>query len=171
MSNSSSGPVLFREIQRFNQIWVWILVLLVTLLSWYGAIQQLVLQKPFGSNPAPDSLMLVIWIVFGVGCPYFFGSLRLITEVLSNRICVRFFPLHRRFVCFEFSDIVEYKSVTYRPIREYGGWGIRSGTNGKAYNVQGNHGVELVLKDKTRVMIGSQQAEQIVAALDAAFPK
>jgi hypothetical protein len=147
------------------------LVLLVTLLSWYGAVQQLVLKKPFGTNPAPDSLMLVIWIVFGVGFPYFFGSLRLVTEVHTDRICIRFFPLHRRFICFEFSDILEYKTITYRPIREFGGWGIRSGPNGKAYNVQGNHGVELVLKNQSRILIGSQQAEQVVAALDAGYPK
>ncbi len=171
MITSQSSPALFREIQRFRQVWVWILVLLVTLLSWYGAVQQLVLKKSFGNNPASDSLMLVIWIVFGIGFPYFFGSLHMVTEVRSDRLCIRFFPLHRRFICIEYSDIQEFKSITYRPIREYGGWGIRSGPEGKAFNVQGNQGVELRLKNQSRILIGSQQAEQLLAALATSFPK
>jgi len=48
---------------------VWQLVALVAGIAWYGTIVQLIYKKPFGSNPAPDSLMLIIWVIFGIGLP------------------------------------------------------------------------------------------------------
>ncbi len=38
----------------------------------------------------------------------------------------------------------EFYARKYRPIREYGGWGIRYGWNGRAYSTSGNEGVQLV---------------------------
>ena len=157
--------VYFREEQRFRQIWVWLLVGLVAGIAWYGTIVQLIYKKPFGSNPAPDSLMLMIWVIFGLGLPLFFGSLRLKTEVRSDGVYVRFIPLHRSFQTYPRENIEKCEVVTYRPLRDYGGYGIRYGSQGKAYNVSGNSGVKLHLKGKKPIMIGSQSSEQFAAAV------
>jgi len=51
-------------------------------------------------------------------------------------------------------------------MREFGGWGIRtSGDGGRAYNAYGNMGVQLVLTDGKRVLVGTQRAEELLAAL------
>ncbi len=168
---SDESPVSFREIQRFGQIWVWVLVLMVSGVAWYGAYQQLILKKPFGDNPAPDSLMWVILVVFGIGFPLFFYSMRLVTEVRAEGLYYRFYPLHRRFHMLAFTDIAGCEAVTYRPIRDYGGWGIRFGARGKAFNVRGNRGVELALNDQSRILIGSQKPEQLAMALSASLSK
>jgi hypothetical protein len=168
---SEESPVSFREVQRFGQAWVWVLVIMVSGVAWYGAYQQLILKKPFGDNPAPDSLMWVILVVFGIGFPLFFYSLRLVTEVRANGLYYRFYPLHRRFHKLSFSNIAVCEAVTYRPIRDYGGWGIRFGHRGKAFNVRGNRGVELVLNDQSRILIGSQKPEQLAMALSASLPR
>jgi hypothetical protein len=164
---SSPASVYFREVQRFGQIWIWLLVGLVTGVAWYGAIIQLVYKKPFGDKPAPDSLMVVIWVVFGVGFPLLFYSIRLVTEVRPDGVYVRFVPLHRSFHKISSADIQSCEVVTYRPLRDYGGYGIRYGIQGKAYNVSGNRGVRLHLKDKKPLLIGSQSAEQLAAAVRA----
>ena len=63
-------------------------------------------------------------------------------------------------------DLSEYYARTYRPIWEYGGWGIRcSFGKGKAYNVSGNKGVQLVFKSGKRLLIGSQRADELEEAL------
>jgi len=164
------SPTAFREIQRFGQVWIWILVFMVSAGAWYGAYQQFLLKKPFGSNPAPDSLMGVILVVFGIGFPYLFYSLRLVTEARADGLYYRYAPLHRRFHTIAFSDIKSCESVVYRPIREYGGWGIRYGSKGKAFTVRGNRGVEIVLNDQSRILIGSQRPEELSMALAAALP-
>ncbi|MBW8868301.1 MAG: hypothetical protein JF610_13410, partial [Acidobacteria bacterium] len=44
-------------------------------------------------------------------------------------------------------------------------WGLRFGRRGRAYSISGNRGVELTLADGRRVMIGSQRADELAAAL------
>lgn len=38
--------VLFHEEQRFRQWWIWLLVLGVAALQWWGYVQQIVLDRP-----------------------------------------------------------------------------------------------------------------------------
>ena len=60
----------------------------------------------------------------------------------------------------------EYYAREYKPLREYGGWGIRcSLKRGKAYNVSGNKGVQLVFKNGKQLLIGSQKAEALEEAI------
>lgn len=66
------------------------------------------------------------------------------------------------------SEIAHFEARTYSPLREYGGWGIRGFGSNRAYNVSGNHGVELVLKDGRKVLIGSQRADDLALAIAAA---
>jgi hypothetical protein len=65
------------------------------------------------------------------------------------------------------ADIAGAEARTYSPIREYGGWGLRLGPRGWAYNVSGNRGVELTLASGKHVMIGSPRAEELEAAIRA----
>ena len=167
---NGESPARFREVQRFGQIWIWALVLMVSGVAWYGAYQQLLLKRPFGDNPAPDSLLWVLLILFGIGLPVFFYSLKLETEIRADVLYYRFAPLQRRFQRIAFSDIRSAEAVVYRPLRDYGGWGIRYGPKGKAFNVRGNRGVEVVQEDGGRIMIGSQRAEELAMALGAALP-
>lgn len=51
----------------------------------------------------------------------------------------------------------------YRPILDYGGWGIRwAPGKGWAYTVRGNLGVQLELSDGKRLLVGSQSPEGLV---------
>jgi hypothetical protein len=56
----------------------------------------------------------------------------------------------------------------YSPLAEYGGWGIRTGKQGRAFNMRGNEGVQLVLRSGQRVLIGSQRPEELVRAIQKA---
>ncbi len=54
----------------------------------------------------------------------------------------------------------------YRPIREFGGWGIRYGGGGrKAYTVRGDCGVEFRLTSGRKVLFGSARPEEFAAAV------
>ena len=162
---SAPASVYFQEVQRFGQLWVWLLVGLVAGVAWYGAIVQLIYKKPFGDNPAPDSLMVIIWAVFGIGFPLLFYSIRLVTEVRSDGVHVRFVPLHRSFQSFDRDTITKCEVVAYRPLRDYGGYGIRYSAQGKAYNVSGKRGVRLHLDEGKPVLIGSQKPDQLASAI------
>jgi hypothetical protein len=65
-----------------------------------------------------------------------------------------------------FHEIRAFGARRYRPIREFGGWGIRSGLGKKsAYNASGNLGVELYLRNSQSIMLGSQRHEELAQAL------
>jgi len=96
----------------------------------------------------------------------FMYTLKLTTEVRRDGIHLRFFPMFRQTI--PLSQIRRHYARTYRPIVEFGGWGVRYGWKGKAYNVSGNRGVQLELADGKRLLIGSQRPEELAQAIEAA---
>ena len=144
MNRDATENVTYWQVQQFRQTWIWLLIVLLVGITWYGFLQQIALGKPFGGNPAPDLMMWIFWIVFGVGLPLLFYFVKLIVEVKEDGIHIRFFPLHSRTILFK--NLRSYEVRQYRPILDYGGWGIRwRPGKGWAYNVSGNRGVQLEL--------------------------
>ena len=162
-----SEKILFREVQRFRQIWIWLIILCLAVILWYGTIKQILLNQPFGSNPAPDVVLVIFWVIFGVCFPVLFYSLRMITEVRADGLYIHFFTVKKIL----WQELKSYKVQSYRPIREYGGWGVRYGSKGKAYTVSGNQGVQLELITGKRLLVGSQKPEELARAISKALGK
>ncbi len=65
------------------------------------------------------------------------------------------------------ASIVRIEVVSYRPLMDYGGWGIRVGRDGeRVLNARGNRGVRIELTDGTRLLIGSQRPEALAVAIE-----
>lgn len=172
MSNRNTySEVFFKEEQRFRQLWLWAIIILASIIPWIGMIFQVILGHKFGNNPGPDWLIILMWLVFGIGLPIFFYSLKLITEVRKDGIYLRYFPFHRKFKIYQYKEIESYMAREYKPIREYGGWGIRYVIGGIAYNVYGNKGVQLILKSKKKILIGTQKPEEFYKAINKVIPQ
>ncbi|MCX6638617.1 MAG: DUF6141 family protein [Acidobacteria bacterium] len=153
----------YREVQRFRQLWLWALLAPVPVLFGWGLIQQIVLGKPWGSKPMPDlALMAVaaITLLF----PIWFWNMRLVIEVRDQTLEFIFLLLWRR-RRIPLDRIERAEPVTYRPIREYGGWGIRLGRDGWCYNVRGDRGVRLELEGGEKLLLGSQAPEELARAI------
>jgi hypothetical protein len=58
-----------------------------------------------------------------------------------------------------------FEAVTYRPIRDYGGWGIRWGPGKLAYNVSGSEGVRIDRSDDRELLVGSRQPYDLARAM------
>jgi hypothetical protein len=92
------------------------------------------------------------------------------TEVTPTDLRVWFgwIPTYRRQL--PIGTIIRIEVVTYRPIAEFGCWGISSGRDGeRALIARGNRGVRLVLADGTKLLIGSQRPEALARALEQAL--
>lgn len=157
-------PVLFREVQRFRDVW-WVMALVfgVAALQWYIFLGQIVGGAPIGNRPASNGVVLLVWLLAGVGLPVLFLLLRLEVEVSPNAVTIRFAPLFIRVI--DQREIAGVEPVTYRPLGEFGGWGVRGWGGRVAYNVRGDQGVELTLTDGRRVLIGSRRAAELAAAI------
>jgi hypothetical protein len=161
---ADSEKPLYVEHQHFQQWWVWLAVLLGAAVCWAAFVVQILMGRPFGDNPGPDWLVWVLLLLIGLGMPLFFRYLRLSVTVYTDQVLVHFRPLRRRAI--KFDEILTCIEREYRPIREYGGWGIRwSPSHGMAYNISGHRGVQLELRDGKKLLIGSQRSVELAAAI------
>ena len=166
--------VYFKEKQRFDNPLILILVILglgsAVGVVGFGMFRQLATGEPWGDNPMSDTGLIITFLVVLAVAVFIFGllfSLTLHTEIRQNGIRFRFPPLIRNWKEISKENIKHYEVRKYNPILEYGGWGIRvSLRKGKAYNIKGNIGLQLILTGNKKVLIGTQKGNDIGAAMD-----
>ena len=90
-------------------------------------------------------------------------TLRQSTAVTSDAVTVRFGFLYRTKI--PISEVRQAEAVEYRPVAEYGGWGIRGFGKKRALNARGNRGVLLTRTDGSTILIGSQKPRELLEAL------
>jgi len=103
---------------------------------------------------------LVGLLITSVIILFLFWGVSLKTNINKTGISVRFFPFHRKERFYNWDQINNCYVRQYRPLLEYGGWGIRFGTNGTAYNIRGNKGIQLKLKNGREILIGTQKPDE-----------
>lgn len=164
-SSTSMDERLFHEVQPARLWWISLLVVGLVVMAWGILIQQVVRGKPVGENPMSDWGVVFIWLIFGVGLPLLVWHMRMETEVRPDGIVIRWVPITRRVI--RRDEIMRVEAKQYRPLREFGGWGVRGwpSSGKRAYSVSGNEGVEVRLEDGKAVMIGSQRAEELAEAI------
>ena len=138
---------LFTETQKFRQWWVWIVLLGMAGVTTWAWIQQFILGKPFGDNPMSDT------------------GIKLTTRIDSEGIRMRFLPLrekHFRWYNIESAEVINYGFV--------GGWGIRVGSkHGTIYNMSGNKGLAIRLKNGKKLVIGTRKPQEMEDAVRQYF--
>ena len=170
------NDVIFREEQRFDQWWMRLSLIappfILIAVFWPIIDSQLIRGIPMGHPKLSDGelILLIGGITLGVTIlttiPLFL--MKLVTEVRPDGLSVRFIPFHFREKRYGWGDIRSFEPVTYRPLFEYGGWGIRRGRSVWAFNVKGDRGVRLTFNDGKMLLIGSQAADELAAAMLAA---
>jgi hypothetical protein len=85
------------------------------------------------------------------------------TTVGGDAVSVRFGFLHSTRI--PFTEIARAEAVAYRPIREYGGWGIRGFGKRRALSMRGNQGVLITRVDGSTILIGSQKPRELLESI------
>ena len=156
----------YREVQRLHPGWR----IFIGASCFLGGAAPLAVQlatgEPVGNRASPLWVLALVFAVFGVAMPVFMVfCLRLVTEVLEDALYVRFIPLRTRRI--PYASIVRCAPCDYRPIREFGGWGIRwGGRRNWAYTMRGNRGVRLELEGGQRLLVGSGAPEDLARAIE-----
>ena len=159
------NEVLFSESQRFKQLWVWAILLGVNGLLLYGVITQVFIGKTFGTKPMGDTGLILV-MLFTILLTLSFVFLRLDTTISKDGIRYRFMPFQRKFRLVSWDLISKSYVRQYKPIKEFGGWGLRTSSSaGNAYNIAGNKGLQLVYHNGKKFLIGTQKPEEMDDAL------
>ena len=142
--NGMDERVTFRETQRFRQPWLWVLI---------GGVGVVSLVAGAG-----------IGAVIAAGVAALFAVARLTTEVREDGVYVRFAPFHRSFRRIGFEEIERHGPREFGMLT-YGGIGIRWTPSAVAYVTRRGDGVEIHRENGKTVVIGSQQADRLAAAI------
>jgi hypothetical protein len=157
------GSPIFREVQRFSLRHVAVALAIppcgmLCLLIW-----QVVFGHSWGKQPM-SNVSVVFWTVFLWLIYVRLITVRLITEVRKDELVVAMrglWPARR----IPLAGIQSIETVTFDPERDYGGYGIRSTRQGKAYIAAGNGGVRLTLANGGTLLIGSQRPAELAGVL------
>ncbi|MEJ2542043.1 MAG: hypothetical protein P8188_19100 [Gemmatimonadota bacterium] len=144
-----------RELYRERTGWPWWLNLLV-LGATAGALLGPVLE---GSTTTMEP---VTWGWMAVGTVtlmsliyLFVAGLTVIVEPGRIRIGLGWgWPIR---TTISLHEIVTLETVEYRPIRDFGGWGVRGRRSRRIWSARGNQAVRLELTDGRTIFIGSDQ--------------
>ena len=153
--------VSFEEEQRFSQWWLWLLLAFVVVRVCFGLYQQIFLGKQFGSNPISDmGLIVSILIIFSV--MLMFAVIKIKTIVDAEGIRMNFYPFKKKVVVW--SEVQHACVIKYNFV---GGWGIRLWTKyGTVYNIKGNRGLFVELKNGNKFLIGTQKEEELAKVIE-----
>ncbi len=163
---ASKAAPLFREVQSIRQPRVWALLGILPAAFTLLLIWQVVLGHPAGPHPMPNANVtgwtIFLWLVW----------LRLITIKLATKVQAGKLSISLRGLWtvrrIALPDVARTEVVTYRPVEDYGGYGIRLTKRGRAYIAHGDRGVRLIFGKGGRILIGSQQPEKLAQAIAAA---
>src|SRR5690606_13081914 len=140
---------LFQENQRFNQWWLWVLLIISS-----GA-PAIILYKEFTNNSLTSGSLSALIILFLV--IVLFVVLNMKTTITQKSIQLVYFPFVWKTI--NIDNIASMEVINYGFV---GGWGIRLWTSyGTVYNVRGNKGLHIKLKNGKQLVIGTQKTQEL----------
>jgi len=154
-----NGTVLFREKQPFRLGYARIALAMPPAILAVISCRQIVWHNPWGNPPITNGNLLFLTILTLVVYLRLI-TVRLVTELRPEQLSVAMKGFWRR-TRIPVADIRTAAAVEYDPVGEYRGYGIRSGPRGQAYIASGSQAVQLELRDGRKLLVGSQQSEEL----------
>jgi len=149
MKTLNKMKVLFKETQKFRQLWLWILLLSSSFVPIY------LIYKDSRENSFSNDHLLTIIIFVSVILLLWFSTLE--TIITEKYIQVKYFPFVNK--TFQLNDIKFMKVIDYGFV---GGWGIRLWTKyGTVYNTSGSKGLHIKLPTGKSYVIGTKKPEEL----------
>lgn len=155
----------FNETQKFSQSWLRVVLIGIAVLTMLPVLLMSDWKRMGVSEViiVTGAMALTLFIVF-----FILFVFRLESRIDETGVTYGFFPIPGKLNHLNWDEIEKIYIRKYSPIGDYGGWGYRINFNkskGKAYNVQGNIGIQMELKSGKRILIGTQKKEEAESAL------
>lgn len=147
--------ILFKEKQRVDSLWPLSITAVVLAMNWF-------LYFRMGYN---DMIFFYICMIIVGSMSLFLSMLRLETEINDKSINYKFYPFYRKWQTIPLSQIAKAEVRQYNAYKEFGGRGNRHKKNINALTLNGNQGIELFLKSKKIILIGTKKPDEIKQAI------
>lgn len=141
----------------------WVLVLVAVAMASTTIPVVLGVDDAAGWSTATRSIYLLGILSFWGLLLLFFGGLLVTVERDGIRVGLGRVRILKTFI--PFASVASLEAVTYRPIRDFGGWGLRGSARKRAWTSRGNEAVRIILKDGREVYIGSDRPQALVTRI------
>ncbi|HKZ65505.1 MAG TPA: hypothetical protein VJ111_04085 [Chitinophagaceae bacterium] len=154
-----STDILFEEIQGTDRKNIRNFFKVTAGIFIIALILNLIIKKGNFSNIATALFVgIIICIIAGI-----FSDIRLITQIRTDGIYVRFIPFEFSFSVYSWDNIQEIYIRKFDPLTT--GIGIRMTPVGRAYVFSGDTGIQIVCKNGSKLLIGTQCPDEIADIL------
>jgi hypothetical protein len=167
--------IYYKEEQCFRQWWIWLLLIgafaVAVVPLWVGLYRQVSAGISFGDRPAGNGELaaIAIFVTLLMGAiVWLFSAIKLQVEIRDSSLRFRYIPLVRKWREIGKGKILHYEVGKYKPVVDYGGWGIRISflKKRKAFNISGNLGLRLNLSDGRTILLGTRRPQAVAAAME-----
>lgn len=152
----------FNEKQKITQTWLLILLVISVAIPLF-----VITNKYINNKITLKSYFITLIVVITSASLVFLFNLK--TKIDEYGIHYQFFPIHLKFKTFYWNDIKKVEVIKYNPLVDFGGWGVRytfSKKKGITYNVSGNIGIQIELKNGKKRLIGTQKKHEATRVLN-----
>lgn len=133
-------------------------VAFTVLLIWQVILKHTEAQKSL-SNAEVIGWTIVLWLLY-----LRLNTVKLVTDLKPPKLTVKLRGVFRS--CkIPLADIESVEVITFDPVKDFGGVGIRATKEGRACLAIGTRGVRVILRNGNPVVIGSQRPEALAEAI------
>lgn len=152
----------FHETQSYKGSWVMYLILLTEVPTF---ILMLVL---FFTSENKQEIGIALTIVVSVMGLTIALILNISLEVKINHSGVhyRYFPFIRKWRHIPIEKIKDLKIITFNPIFDFGGWGIKRNKTTKLYNILGDQGLLIDTGEQKKTLLGTAKSKELEIFLE-----
>ncbi|MGV6845100.1 MAG: hypothetical protein ACWA42_03100 [Lutibacter sp.] len=151
----------FTEEQKFNQPWIQFILGIVFLVALFPILSN---WNSFVLRSFEEKLSIIMGPILVLLIIILFLKIKLKTRIDEQGIYYQFFPFHLKQKFIPWGIIQKCYIRKYKALLEYGGWGMKFSYRqkfGRSFTTKGDKGLQLVLKNSKKILIGTQKEEDL----------
>lgn len=152
------SKIYFQEQQR-QGVLGWLILIFVISIFVIAAIKQIGFDKQFDDQAKSDLGLIVTAVVVSLSIVLLLVFSKLQTYINAQGIYIRYLPFQFKYKFIDWNTIEKVYLRRYNPIIEFGGWGIRRSLRGTAYIMKGRVGLQIVIMNRKKILLGTQEPE------------
>ncbi|MEI6020846.1 MAG: hypothetical protein WCR21_06930 [Bacteroidota bacterium] len=163
MAHKTASTIFF-EIQQFRNHWFWQLLLLAPFSYFCGVLAyQLYSGKFVGDHPASNFDLALLLLFYGSIAYFALFYVKLTTVISAEKISYGWNLPSAQLNEIKVEDIQSCELVTYHFV----GYGYRFSLKyGRVYNVWGNKGLLIIMKNGKKIMLGTNSTKHLKSAIN-----
>lgn len=154
---------IFKEEQTYRGTWLMYLILMLELPT-LTLLSVVVFTSESSDKTEGMIVLLAVFCIMALVMGLIF-NLKLETRIDDKGIHYKYFPFVK-WRLIEKHQIRKVDVVSFSPLTDHGGWGIKGNRTTKAYTVIGDTGLTIDVGEKKKILIGTQKPKELAEFIE-----